>query len=132
MNATEIRSVVLKVLGDVAPEVASVTLDDAEPIREQLDLDSMDFLNFVIGLHRALNVDIPETNYAKVQTLVYDLTGNVDEWTDGKISRGNRSILKGGYWGQVRARCRPSTRVHGEDFACYQQGFRCCADWPRR
>ena len=73
MNATDIRRTVLQVLGDIAPEAASVTLDDTEPLREQLDLDSMDFLNFVIGLHRALNVDIPETDYLKVQTL-RDLT----------------------------------------------------------
>jgi formylglycine-generating enzyme required for sulfatase activity len=59
---------------------------------------------------------------------VYDMTGNVDEWTYSTASQGVRSILKGGYWGEVRARCRPSTRVHGENFAYYQQGFRCCTD----
>jgi hypothetical protein len=59
---------------------------------------------------------------------VYDLTGNVDEWTASTQVGGYRSILKGGYWGRIRARCRPSTRAHGEDFAFYQQGFRCCAD----
>jgi formylglycine-generating enzyme len=58
---------------------------------------------------------------------VYDMTGNVDEWTVSTASRGYRSILKGGYWGQVRNRCRVSTRAHGESFAFYQQGFRCCA-----
>jgi len=61
---------------------------------------------------------------------VYDMTGNVDEWTTS-VEPGERpSILKGGYWGPIRARCRPSTRVHGEDFAFYQQGLRCCADVP--
>jgi Sulfatase-modifying factor enzyme 1 len=59
---------------------------------------------------------------------VYDMTGNVDEWTQSTASRGHRSILKGGYWGQVRNRCRASTRVHGESFSFYQQGFRCCAN----
>jgi sulfatase modifying factor 1 len=59
---------------------------------------------------------------------VYDMTGNVDEWTQSTASRGYRSILKGGYWGQVRNRCRVSTRVHSEAFAYYQQGFRCCAN----
>jgi hypothetical protein len=62
---------------------------------------------------------------------VYDMTGNIDEWTTSVIPEGNRSILKGGYWGPVRTRCRPSTRIHGEDFAYYQQGLRCCADVPR-
>ncbi|HXX68411.1 MAG TPA: SUMF1/EgtB/PvdO family nonheme iron enzyme [Polyangiaceae bacterium] len=61
---------------------------------------------------------------------VYDMTGNVDEWTTS-VQPGERpSIFKGGYWGPVRARCRPSTRVHGEDFAFYQQGLRCCGDLP--
>lgn len=58
---------------------------------------------------------------------VYDLTGNVDEWTvrsrrDGKYN----SILKGGYWGPVRTRCRPSTRSHNANHIFYQQSFRCC------
>src|SRR5687767_10713653 len=59
---------------------------------------------------------------------VYDMTGNVDEWTRTVNSTGYSSILKGGYWGPVRARCRPSTRAHNEDFVAYQQSFRCCAD----
>jgi sulfatase modifying factor 1 len=58
---------------------------------------------------------------------VYDLTGNVDEWTRSVNSTGYSSILKGGYWGPVRARCRPATRAHNEDFVAYQQSFRCCA-----
>jgi hypothetical protein len=57
---------------------------------------------------------------------VYDQTGNVDEWTESVNPTGFRSILKGGYWGPVRARCRPSTRAHNEDFIDYQQTFRCC------
>lgn len=59
---------------------------------------------------------------------VYDMTGNVDEWTRSVNQTGHRSILKGGYWGPVRARCRPSTRAHDEDFVAYQQSFRCCGD----
>jgi acyl carrier protein len=73
MTPIELRRVVLQVLTDIAPEAASATLDDAEPLREQLDLDSMDYLNFVIGLHRALKVDIPETDYSRIQT-IEDLT----------------------------------------------------------
>jgi formylglycine-generating enzyme len=57
---------------------------------------------------------------------VYDMTGNVDEWTHGVRSPKGKSILKGGFWGPVRGRCRPSTRSHDEQFAAYQQGFRCC------
>ncbi len=60
---------------------------------------------------------------------VYDLTGNVDEWTHTS-RKGERppSILKGGYWGPVRTRCRPTTRSHDENHTFYQQGFRCCVD----
>jgi len=58
---------------------------------------------------------------------VYDMTGNVDEWTRSVRPTGFTSTLKGGYWGPVRARCRPATRAHNEDFVAYQQGFRCCA-----
>jgi sulfatase modifying factor 1 len=61
---------------------------------------------------------------------VYDLTGNIDEWTRS-VREGERpSILKGGYWGPVRTRCRPSTRSHDEQHVFYQQGFRCCSNAP--
>jgi hypothetical protein len=59
---------------------------------------------------------------------VHDMTGNVDEWTRSVRSTGFASVLKGGYWGPVRARCRPATRAHNEDFVAYQQGFRCCGE----
>ncbi len=59
---------------------------------------------------------------------VYDLTGNVDEWTRSTRPTGYASVLKGGYWGPVRARCRPSTRAHNEEFIAYQQSFRCCGE----
>jgi hypothetical protein len=61
---------------------------------------------------------------------VYDMTGNVDEWTRSSVEGERPSILKGGYWGPVRTRCRPSTRSHDESHVFYQQGFRCCADAP--
>lgn len=60
----------------------------------------------------------------------YDMTGNVDEWTRSSIPGERPSVLKGGYWGPVRTRCRPATKAHDEDYAFYQQGFRCCADAP--
>jgi sulfatase modifying factor 1 len=59
---------------------------------------------------------------------VYDMTGNVDEWTRSSREGERPSILKGGYWGPVRTRCRPATRSHDENHIFYQQGFRCCAN----
>jgi hypothetical protein len=59
---------------------------------------------------------------------VYDMTGNVDEWTKSSVAGERPSVLKGGYWGPVRTRCRPATKAHDETHTFYQQGFRCCAD----
>lgn len=60
---------------------------------------------------------------------VYDMTGNIDEWTRS-TKPGRQSILKGGYWGPVRTRCRPTTRAHGETHVFYQEGVRCCQNPP--
>lgn len=59
---------------------------------------------------------------------VYDLDGNVEEWTVSSRPDKYPSILKGGYWSDVRARCRPAIRTHGPGHAFYQSGFRCCSD----
>lgn len=59
---------------------------------------------------------------------VYDMTGNVDEWTRSVRRYGYRMILKGGHWGPARQRCRPQTRGHGPRYVRYDQGFRCCTD----
>lgn len=64
---------------------------------------------------------------------VHDLVGNVDEWVSpdprGNVAaEGGPTVLKGGYFGPVRARCRPSTTSHGATFKYYQVGFRCCAE----
>ncbi len=61
---------------------------------------------------------------------VYDLTGNVDEWTRSSRPGERPSVLKGGYWGPVRARCRPATKAHNQSHRFYQQGLRCCGDAP--
>lgn len=63
---------------------------------------------------------------------VHDLTGNVDEWVTASkaVSPTRQGAFKGGYWGKVRARCRPATRAHEEAHVYYQEGFRCCADAP--
>jgi acyl carrier protein len=69
MSPEQLRSIVLQALCDVAPELEPGSLDPQAELRSQLDLDSMDFLNFVLGLHKALNVDIPEADYRKLATL---------------------------------------------------------------
>lgn len=65
----DIKHTVLRLLGDIAPEADLATLKPEVSLRDQLDLDSMDFLNFVIALHQSLGVDIPEGDYPKLATL---------------------------------------------------------------
>jgi acyl carrier protein len=67
--ADDLRAAVLRVLGDVAPEADLTSLAPDVPFREQLDLDSMDILNFVVGLHAGLGVEIPEADYPRLATL---------------------------------------------------------------
>jgi acyl carrier protein len=69
MTRDEIREAVLRTLNGIAPEVDVAALAPDVPFRDQLDLDSMDQLNFVIALHATLNVDIPEADYPKLTTL---------------------------------------------------------------
>lgn len=69
MTRDELRATVLRVLGEIAPEADLGGLDADVGFRDQLDLDSMDLLNFVVGLHEALGVEIPEADYPKLATL---------------------------------------------------------------
>ena len=69
MTPDDIRAAVLRALGGVAPEADLEHLKPDVSFREQLDIDSMDFLNFVIALHKAFRIEIPEKDYPKLATL---------------------------------------------------------------
>ena len=69
MTREEVRATVLRVLGEIAPEADLSSLAPDVGLRDQLDLDSMDILNVVVGLHAALGVEIPEADYPKLATL---------------------------------------------------------------
>ena len=69
MTRDEIAATVVRLLGNIAPEADLTQLQPDVSVRDQLDIDSMDFLNFVIALHDTLHVDIPESDYAKIATL---------------------------------------------------------------
>jgi acyl carrier protein len=69
MTESELRGVVLEVLGEVAPEADLERLDPAADLRDELEIDSIDFLNFVIGVHERTGIEIPEADYGKLSTL---------------------------------------------------------------
>jgi acyl carrier protein len=69
MTEAELRKIVLDTLGDIAPEADLAALPPDKDLREELDIDSMDFLNFVIALHEKVGVDIPEADYPRLLTL---------------------------------------------------------------
>jgi len=65
----DIRQTVLRLLGEIAPEADLTALKPGVSFRDQLDIDSMDFLNFVIMIHKNFGVEIPEADYPKYGTL---------------------------------------------------------------
>jgi acyl carrier protein len=69
VNEEELKRIVLEELRRIAPEIEASALQAARPLREQVDLDSMDWLNFLVALHERLGVEIPETDYARLGTL---------------------------------------------------------------
>lgn len=69
LTAEALRGTILDVLGSIAPELDPANVHPDEPLREQIDLDSFDFLNVLIALNERLGVEVPEKDYAEVQTL---------------------------------------------------------------
>lgn len=71
MTTAQLRGAVLATLAQIAPELEDelATLPDEAPLREQLDLDSLDVQNLMAGLHERLGVDIPERDYGRLDTL---------------------------------------------------------------
>jgi acyl carrier protein len=65
----ELRETVVEALLEIAPEADPGALRPDVSLREQVDIDSMDFLNLVIALHERLRVDIPEADYQRLQSL---------------------------------------------------------------
>lgn len=69
MTEDDVRAAVAEVLAGIAPEADLSTVGDGDDLREVLDLDSMDFLNLLIGLHARTGIAIPEADAPKLHTL---------------------------------------------------------------
>ena len=69
MNDDSTREIIREALAGIAPEADFDALDDEEDLRDAFELDSMDFFNFVVALHKATGRDIPESDYPRLTTL---------------------------------------------------------------
>lgn len=69
MNDRETGELVKRALFEVAPDLEDEIIDPEIPFRDQFDFDSMDFLNFVIGIHETTGVEIPEADYPQLTSL---------------------------------------------------------------
>ncbi|MCC5862573.1 MAG: acyl carrier protein [Gammaproteobacteria bacterium] len=69
MNQQDTRAMLAEALASVAPEADFDALREDEDLRDALELDSMDFFNFIVAVHKATGIDIPERDYPKLTTL---------------------------------------------------------------
>jgi acyl carrier protein len=69
MTPAEIRTIVIDALTRIAPEIDPASIAPGASFRDELDLDSMDFLNFVMAVHDRIGVEIPEADYSRLSTL---------------------------------------------------------------
>jgi acyl carrier protein len=69
MTRDEIKDVILEIIEDIDEEADFATLDADAPLRDQLDLDSMDFLDIVMELRKRYKLQIPEEEYPQLATL---------------------------------------------------------------
>lgn len=69
MNRDELKQSIVQALTTIAPEIEAGALKSDKPLRDQVDLDSADWLNFLVALHARIGVDIPDADAAKLTTL---------------------------------------------------------------
>lgn len=69
MEEQTLKRKILEILVEIAPEVEPDEIRPERTLRSQVDLDSMDWLNFLVALHQQLQVEIPEADYQKLVTL---------------------------------------------------------------
>ena len=74
MTSEQLRQVILDILGRIAPDEDLTDLDDARPFREQMELDSMDFLDIIMELRKMYRIQIPEEDYPNLSTMAGTVT----------------------------------------------------------
>jgi acyl carrier protein len=91
MNATEIREIITSIIGAVAPEADLAHTDGKADLRDALDIDSMDFLNVLVGIEETLGVTVPEGDYDEVRTL-----DALVDYVTTAITSGSRTVVASG------------------------------------
>jgi acyl carrier protein len=69
MNREDIKTRLLDAIGEIAPETDLPSIDPVRPLRQQVDLDSADWLNVLVAVHEKIGVDIPDAQAARLRTL---------------------------------------------------------------
>ncbi len=69
MSPAEIRAAIIDILSDIAPDEDLTGLKDDVPLREQMELDSMDFLDIVMELRKRYRIQVPEDDYLHLATM---------------------------------------------------------------
>jgi acyl carrier protein len=69
VTTDDARALLAQLLHRIAPEADLAEVDPDAPIQEELELDSMDFLNLVTGLHDSAGIDVPERDYPQLGTV---------------------------------------------------------------
>jgi acyl carrier protein len=89
MTAEELRAVIFDALRRIAPEMDPASIKTGSSLRDQVDVDSMDFLNFIVALHDRLGIEIPEVDYAtlrSVDAMVAYLSGKLGQGSAGRTA----------------------------------------------
>ena len=85
MSDIDVRKIVQEELNNIAPEVDIAAIAPTADLREAMDIDSMDFLNFITAFHHRTGIDIPEIDYPKLVTLA-----GMFDYLDAKLKSGKK------------------------------------------
>lgn len=69
MTGEDVRTVIIDILADIAPDEDVSSINDRDNLRDQIDLDSMDFLDIVMELRKRFNIEVPEKDYGNLATM---------------------------------------------------------------
>ncbi len=69
MTDQQIKDMILEIVAEIAPDADLSNIDPQVRLREQIELDSMDFLDIIMELRKRYKIDVPEDDYMKLSTL---------------------------------------------------------------